>query len=192
MLDTPWNPLSLAELSALLSGADFPWWLAGSLAIEAFVGRPLREHGDIDVLVFRRDQQAMRRLLRGWDCRMAGEGRFQPWNEGEDVPPGVHDLWCRRTAGEHWNLQVMLDEAEGATWRSRRDRRITRSIVDLGKDHVLAPEILLYYKAKNPSPKDEVDFRAAVPLLSPAQRTWLQEALGTAYGPHPWLASMTR
>ena len=44
--------------------ADVPWWcVAGGHAVELAVGRPLRPHSDIDVLLLRRDQLAAQHAL---------------------------------------------------------------------------------------------------------------------------------
>src|SRR5208282_5828755 len=56
----------------------------------------------------------------------------------------------------------------------------------------LAPEIVLLFKAKSTHPKDEMDFRNALPLLSIEARGWLREALTTAHEKHPWIAPLTR
>jgi hypothetical protein len=48
------------------------------------------------------------------------------------------------------------------------------------------PEVQLYCKAKNPRPKDETDFAAALPSLALAQRIWLATAILETYGAHPW------
>ena len=50
----------------------------------------------------------------------------------------------------------------------------------------LVPEIQLYYKAKAPQPKDEIDFTAMWPVLTRPQRRWLLDAVNTTYGNHPW------
>jgi hypothetical protein len=39
-------------------------------------------------------------------------------------------------------------------------------------------------------PKDEADFCAALPVLTPFQREWLHQALTLAYGEHPWCARL--
>jgi hypothetical protein len=56
---------------------------------------------------------------------------------------------------------------------------------------LLAPEILLFYKAKAPRAKDEVDFTAMLPLLAAGQRRWLVHAISDTYGDHPWMARLT-
>ncbi|MEV8332824.1 nucleotidyltransferase domain-containing protein, partial [Streptomyces niveus] len=51
-----WEPAPLAEVVRLFSGLRCPWWIAGGHAIELAVGHAFRPHGDIDVLLLRRDQ----------------------------------------------------------------------------------------------------------------------------------------
>ena len=55
---------------------------------------------------------------------------------------------------------------------------------------VLAPEIVLLFKAKQPSAKDEADFGVLEPRLEPAARTWLAGALRTAYAGHRWIEQL--
>ena len=55
---------------------------------------------------------------------------------------------------------------------------------------VLAPEVQLLYKAKYHRPKDEHDFRRALPLFSAAQRAWLAQALREYHPADPWLAAL--
>ncbi|MFE7114692.1 nucleotidyltransferase domain-containing protein [Streptomyces sp. NPDC057654] len=210
--DTPWGrwePAPLPEVAALFSGlaADpmrsgrgAPWWIAGGYAIELAVGRAFRDHGDIDVLLLRRDQLAAQRALPGWEWWAADPpGTLRPWREGEMLPDHVHDIWCRPGPAEPWRIQVMLDESEdgggsqgdAVEWVSRRDsgvRRPVRTLGALSAESVpyLAPEVQLYYKAKDPRPKDERDFAAALPALSPAARRWLVAAMDRTYGRHPW------
>lgn len=66
----------------------------------------------------------------------------------------------------------------------------------------LAPEVQLFYKARQLRPKDEEDFTAVLPLLARDGRDWLARAISLAYGPqnrsrtevshrlHPWLARL--
>jgi hypothetical protein len=97
------------------------------------VGRPVRDHADIDVLMLRRDQLAVQQALPGWQWQAADPpGSLRPWPPGERLPAGVHDIWCRPGPGESWRIQVMLDESSGRDWVSRRDERIRRPITSIG------------------------------------------------------------
>src|SRR5689334_7571461 len=61
----PWAPLSPEEIASVFAAATFPWWIAGGYSIEHFVGRPLRPHDDIDLLVLAKDHAAATRHRDG-------------------------------------------------------------------------------------------------------------------------------
>ncbi|MEV5719659.1 amino acid transporter [Amycolatopsis mediterranei] len=191
-----WEPAPLPEVAELFSRAGVPWWIAGGHAIELAVGRGFRAHGDVDVLLLRRDQLAVQAALPSWEWWAAEPpGTLRPWARGEVLGAGVDDVWCRPSAAAPWRIQVMLDEARGDEWISRRNPAVRREIARLGERSpeglpYLAPEVQLFAKAHGTRPKDEQDFAAALPVLSAAQRRWLARALETTYGPHPWLGRL--
>lgn len=193
----PWEPATPTEVRGLLVGLSVPWWLAGGYAIELAVGRPLREHADIDVVMLRRDHLAVQGALDGWQWWAAdAPGVLRPWCTRECLPAGVHDIWCRSDADQPWRIQIMLDEFDGEDRMSRRNPRLRRPVATLGPSSrdgipLLAPEIVLFYKAKAPRAKDEVDFTAALPLLDADQRRWLGHAIADTYGAHPWTQRRT-
>ena len=195
--ERPWRPLTVPEVAALLRDVAFPWWVAGGYAIELAAGRPVRPHADIDVLLLRRDQLAAHALLAGWDCWVADPpGRLRVWPAGETLPLTAHDIWCRESPHGPWRLQLMLDDARGDRWVSRRDARVSLPIADIGArtpDGVpyLRPEIQLYNKARARRPRDEADLAVALPRLSADRRRWLRWAIMTVYGDdHPWLIEL--
>ncbi len=55
---------------------------------------------------------------------------------------------------------------------------------------ILAPEIVLLHKAHEGAEKDEADFRAALPHLSPSATAWLVRALEETTPEHPWAAQL--
>ncbi|MFG2716890.1 nucleotidyltransferase domain-containing protein [Streptomyces sp. NPDC048416] len=179
----------------MFAKGDFPWWIAGGYAIELAVGRELRPHGDLDVLVLRRDQVLVHELLANWEVYVAdppGQGELRPWRPGEFLQPPLHDIWCRRTSEAPWSLQLMLDEAEGTQWVSRRTSEIRLPIDQLGHTSAagipyLAPKVQLFYKAKATRDKDETDFEAVLPLLDAPARAWLADAIALIAPNHPWL-----
>ncbi|MFG2578751.1 nucleotidyltransferase domain-containing protein [Streptomyces malaysiensis] len=187
-----WDPSSVTEVAARFSGVEAPWWVAGGLAIELAVGRRIRSHGDVDVLLLRRDQLMVQQVLAGWQWWCADPpGSLRPWAPEEVLPAGVHDIWCRPGPDDPWRIQVMLDESHGQAWVSRRDSRVRRPLSTLGMisaDGIpfLVPEIQLYYKAESPRAKDEEDFDAVLPSLTDRQRRWLMDAVTKTYGSHPW------
>jgi hypothetical protein len=177
---------------SIFSAAGVPWWIAGGYAIELAAGHPVREHEDIDVLLLRPDQLAVQDLLSSWQWHAADPpGVLRPWQRGELLPAQVHDIWCRPGAAEPWQIQVMLDEADGGDWVSRGGVQLRRpasqiGAVSAGGVPYLRPEIQLFYKAHGLRPKDELDFSAVIGTLDDDQRRWLSGAIGLAYGEHPW------
>jgi hypothetical protein len=191
----PWEPLTPPEVVERFAGIAEPWWIAGGYAIELFVGRPIRSHGDIDVLLLRRDQALIHDVLPGWDIHAADPpGSLRPWPAGERLPEHVHDIWCRERSDGPWRMQFMLDRSAGDAWICRRDERIRRPIDSLRRDgtQALAPEIQLLYKARGLRLKDEVDFAAALPLLDADQRRWLDDGLALTSPDHPWRAALAK
>ncbi|WP_425837254.1 nucleotidyltransferase domain-containing protein [Streptomyces fractus] len=189
----PWDPAPVSEVAARFDGTGAPWWVAGGMAIELAAGRVLREHGDIDVMLLRRDQRIAHQVLDGWELWAADPpGTLRPWEPGERLAAGVHDIWCRPAGATRWRIQLMLEETEGDVWVSRRDPRLRRPLDALGfttadGTPVVSPEVQLHYKAKGLRPKDQVDFDAALPILAQEQRSWLADALAATYGRgHPW------
>lgn len=188
-----WDPASPSEVVARFSGLESCWWVAGGFAIELAVGRRIRSHGDVDVLLLRRDQLVAQQALPGWQWWAADPpGSLRPWASDEVLSLEVHDIWCRPGPDDPWRIQIMIDESRGQEWVSRRDPRVHRPISTLGMTSAdgvpfLAPDVQLYYKAKTPRQKDEEDFDAALPVLTDQQRRWLVDAISKTYGPHPWI-----
>ena len=101
----------------------------------------------------------------------------QPWEPGGD------------------ELQFFLNDVDDGVWVCRRDPSVRRPV---GEVHlraasglpIVAPEIQLLYKAKHHLDKDEHDFRAVVPRLSPERRAWLRRALEVVHPGDPWLEGL--
>ena len=192
--EQPWNPLRVDEVSLLFIRGEFPWWIAGGIALELAVGGVIRKHSDIDVLILRRDHLAVREALRDWDCWVADPpGNLRIWPDGEELGNAVHDIWCRKSPKDDWRVQLMLDEADEDEWVSRRNDRIRAPIDDITRTtsdgvRYIAPHILLFYKAKSPQEKDEVDFDAVINSGISIDKNWLRYAIACCYGEsHPWL-----
>lgn len=190
----PFEPVR--KVASVLEGFRRPWWVAGGWAIDLLVERETRAHEDVEVAILRGDQGALRDHLRGWRFeRVAlGSPTRVPWADGERIDPPDHEVHARSPDGT-FELEILLNEGEGPTWRFRRDPRITRPLALAGMrtaDGVpfLAPEIVLLYKAKDSRTQDVHDFRVARGLLDVDRRAWLRDALGKVHPGHPWLREL--
>jgi aminoglycoside-2''-adenylyltransferase len=178
-----WEPFSLGETVSLMDGFPGPWWIAAGWAIELHVGSKVREHGDVDILVLREDQAAIRAQLSGWDVRIAHDGRLEPWPDGMQIELPRSGLWARADPNGPWQLQFLLAERDGDEWWYRRDPRIRLPLEQIGLRSrssaipYLRPELVLLFKSKHHREEDEADFEAVLPRLDDLARrrlaSWL-------------------
>jgi hypothetical protein len=180
----------------LLRDFTRPWAIAGGWAIDLFLGRETRSHADVDVVIFRDDQLALRKHLRGWTWRKVVEGELVEWRDGEWLQPGVFELHAeRRDASGSAHLEFLLNEREGERWIYRREARVSCPVEEaiLASSEgipILSPAIVLLYKAKATRETDERDFAAMRDALGPERRTWLRAALATAHPGHRWIEQL--
>jgi hypothetical protein len=188
-----WAPLTPAELAAEMRGFDRPWWIVGGWAIEAATGLR-REHEDIDMSILACDVPALVAFMRGrWHVWNNVGGVLQPLGERRpDVDEPGSQLWLRASASDPWVLDIPLTPDADGRWTNKVLTGHTAPVADVtwvAEDGLryLLPEIVLVYKARLRRPKDEPDFAAALPILTPSRRAWMRTALTAAVPGHPWL-----
>jgi hypothetical protein len=189
-----------------------PWWISGGWAIDLHLGRVSRSHHDVDVLVLRRDQEALHSALGGFELKKIvphpegaprqatsqviwREGTIVPWDPGERLELPIHQVNAYPTGSSEMAFQIMFGETDGAEWWYRRDARVRRRLDAIGykgqqETPYLAPEIMLLFKAKTIRAYDQSDFDAVLPMLTGEARRWLHGALTIAHPNHPWIARL--
>jgi hypothetical protein len=191
-----WHPLAPNEVAEVMKGAAFPWWVSGGWAIDLCIGRQTRPHRDIDIGVFRSDQETIRRFFADWVVAIASNRRLRPWPPGVWLASPDNDLWIRDRSDGPWRIQITLNEGGGDTWISRRDPKIRVPYDDAirVKNGIpfLAPHLQLLFKASAPSLKDDADFAVAVGYLTPTERSWLANHIGNLDPGHAWLSPLRR
>jgi hypothetical protein len=164
-----------------------------------------RPHEDLEIGIFRGDQAALRSCFAGWELlKCERPGWLDPWDEEDWLELPVHQVFARPPGSEPlqqpWEpggdeLQFFLNDVEEGVWVCRRDPSVRRPAAEVftrsasGLPMVTA-EIQLLYKAKHHLEKDEHDFQAALPRLSPEQREWLRGSLEVVHPGDPWLAPL--
>ena len=168
------------------------WGVVGGWAIDLFVGRATRYHGDIEIAIpaDRSPRSPGRyRDSSGMSWVMDGSGPTRLLSVGS----ARHGSVSPRSG--LFLLDVFRESHDGATWTFRRDPAIMLPYADAyarTSDGVpyLVPELALLFKARHVRPQDQHDFDAVLPLLDehpPARlRCWLER---TEPG-HPWLADL--
>ena len=78
-------PEPVARIAELMSTYSPPWALCGGWAVDAWLGRLTRHHGDVDIAVFVNDRRALFELLAGWQLIAHEETKE---NEGADLWDG--------------------------------------------------------------------------------------------------------
>lgn len=188
----------LHALAAEMDGCTCDWAVGSGWAIDLFLGRVTRVHHDIDLIVDRRDQFALRVHLaaRGYNFVTPLNGRLEPWPPHMRIELPRHQVHAHR---ENDFIDILLTDFDGGFWRYRRDPIVARAVerafrqTDNGLRY-LAPELVLLFKSKNTGthdrPKDQQDFDAVVAQLDDEARAWLRWALVATEPSHAWLQSL--
>jgi hypothetical protein len=205
-------PEAVARVAALMAGFPATWSLCGGWAVDAWLGRETREHGDVDVSVFADDQRALFEHLDGWQLLAHGPA-WEPgkgdawWDGGQRLPVATH-IHARppehagpmpeggiANAEDGFNMEFYIDALDDGEWVLSSDPRVGLPLRQAVQESVwrvpvAAPEALLFFKAcgKRIRLRDHLDFEALLPHLGEEQRTWLREAI--ALVGHPWLREL--
>jgi hypothetical protein len=152
-LPASWKPCPIHQLQTHLG--DFTdWILCGGHSIDLFVGRHTRDHGDIDIGVFRSRLTGCLDAIGQGRVFLCSAGAHIQWPGGE-VDPAIHDIWISDPSHEYWIFQIMVYDDHDDTVSYRRDQRITwkksSHSIQLGDIRILNPAITLLYKTNRPS-----------------------------------------
>jgi Aminoglycoside-2''-adenylyltransferase len=204
-------PEPVAALAAVMAGYHAPWALCGGWAVDAWLGRETREHGDVDLSVFMQDQAALFEHLRGWQM-LAHDPTWKPakgddWWDGRPIlgyPSHIHARPPERsgavpadgiaTTEDGFWLDIQLDARSGDDWVISFDPSISLPLGDAVATSpwglpTTVPEALLAFKARDLRRRDRLDFDALLPLLDERQREWLRDVV--ARMGHPWMSQLS-
>lgn len=178
------------KVASLMAKFNNTWFIAGGWAIDLFMGKETREHKDIEIAIFRKDQLNLKAYLKAWDFKKVINSEFHHWGD-EFLELPIHEIHATNKLNGD-KLEVLLNEAEDNDWQFRRDLRISLphhavwSYSELGIPY-LNPEIVLLYKAKNTREKDHQDFITVKDHLDNNKKQWLKSALELHVPEHRWI-----
>jgi hypothetical protein len=186
------------------------WSLCGGWAIDAWLGRVSRDHGDVDLSVFDADHRDLFDHLAGWQLiahTSVGDDVSSALWDGRKLPVPSHihgrspadagplpdDGICEPARG--WWLDIQIDAAAGDACVLKHEPRIELPMADAIRMTpwgvpASSPEALLFFKATLPRRRDWRDFVAFLPLLEARQITWLRDAIALAHPGHPWIDAL--
>lgn len=191
-----WNPLSVTEICEILKNSEFPFWISGGYAIDLFLGKQTRQHDDLDISINRVHQLYFQKQLSKWELKASnppGSGKLVDWTSEEYLDSPVYNIWAREKMTTSWNFEIMLCDFENDEWVYRRNRNIRGPIHEFDWQtkegiKVIAPEIQLLYKSRNPREKDFFDFQNCMKIFSVEKKLKLKMLLEADSGlNHPWL-----
>lgn len=176
------------NVTSVMTDFNKPWFIAGGWAIDLFMGRETRQHQDIEIALFRKDQFSLKEYLKEWDFKKVIKGEFYSWdNEFLELP--IHEIHACLNGNR---LEVLLNESTEEDWKFRRDMRISYpfqkvwSYSDTGIPYLNA-EIVLLYKVKNTRKKDHQDFMLIKDHLEENKKKWLRNAIQLHEPKHKWI-----
>ena len=203
------TPVSLAARH--LEGYRGEWYICGGWAVDLLLATETRPHLDVDVAVFHHEQRHLHEHLRGWhtlghDDAVADDCPDQ-WDGRELSVPGHVHANTPSMAGTELDIQINV--RAGSEWILCDNPRVTLAHTEStagprpwGVPLVSAP-VVLYFKAAargwrqdpaappgTPREHDQADFEALRPILTPAQQSWLRQAIEAHDPDHPWLGEL--
>jgi hypothetical protein len=176
-----WKPLAISDLQSHL-GRFTEWTLCGGYSIDLLLGRETRQHGDIDIGVFRSQLVTCLDAIGRDRVFLCQPGNRRVAWDGGSIDPAVHDLWISDRAGGYWCMQIMVFDDEGEEVFYRRDRRLhwqkSNHSITVGSLRILNPMITLLYKA-NKATMEEKEIADICSLIASGPKEALQR---TAFG----------
>ena len=169
----------LDELNAFMAECGFPWAVCGGFALDLFLDKSFRTHGDMDLCVFENHREAIKTyaLGKGWQVyEFRGQGKVRPLEDGMISDPG-RNLMCVKdgcdivkfypceeagmlyhqffhTGMKEFHYLEFLYNNVCANYlvldqRNELRRELSKSILYHNGIPYLAPEIVLLYKASD-------------------------------------------
>ncbi|MFE4525767.1 MAG: nucleotidyltransferase domain-containing protein [Bacillota bacterium] len=191
-----WKPLSVSEIQDIFNKIPIQWWIAGGWALDLYLERTTREHGDIDTLILRSEHLILQKYLYGdWEMYKAFKGQLIPWRLKEKLDSQFDNIWVKKKGETTWAFQIMILDSEEEHWIYKRNGKIRMLLKDIGLESssgvpYLRPEIQLLYKGGSSviREKDVIDLKNVLPKLSDTNRDWLKDSLNIQYqNGHQWI-----
>lgn len=156
------------------------------MALDLWQGSVSRPHSDIEISCFLADLPALLPLLGRFEIAIARNKQLTTYEPGAGLPAPPFSLWLRRHGETLWDFEIVAEAQLDGQWVYRRDPSVRRALASVfirtaAGCSIIAPEIQLLYKCKQPRDKDLLDLARYVPRLDAAARLWLRSAVAAAH-----------
>jgi len=185
-MSSRWRQTPPEELAGWLADAAVPWGIAGGWALDLWRGEISRTHSDIDISCFLSDLPALLPRLDSFEIVVARNKQLTPHAPGAALPPPPFSLWLRRHGETLWDFEIVAEAQRDGQWAYRREPSVRYPLTSVFTRTasgwpIIAPEIQLLYKCKQPRDKDLLDLQRYVPTLDEPSRLWLRSAVAAAH-----------
>jgi len=189
-LDMAWNSLPPQAVAELLADAPVRWWLSGGVALDRWLGEPIRERRNTDVSVVHADLPALVASLPDcYDAWAVRDEELVPFAE-VSVDDEVQPVLVRDVEAGAWVLRINVEDGAPRAWVYKRDPRLQlpweRAVLDVDGIPTGAPEVQLVWKALRPRPEDDVDKDAVLPRLSEEATAWYERCILSIHPHSSW------
>ncbi|NVO26941.1 amino acid transporter [Donghicola sp. C2-DW-16] len=193
--DDCWNAWTPEMLAVRLSGLDATWYVAGGWALDLWLGQKTRDHEDLEFVVRPAEAPLAAAHLDDLTFYTARQGALTEARLDQPIPEDVWQMWGADLAAGCWRVDMMIERGTPTTWAYKRAPEVTvpRSLavrVGAGGIPILAPHLVLLFKARHCRPKDDADFQRFVPILDAKDRADLRDLLVRLHPDHKWIAAL--
>lgn len=180
----------------LMSSFDKEWFVCGGWAVDLFLGRETRMHKDIEIGIFRDKQQYIQKYFSEWTMSKVipdSNHKLEAWNKDEELSLPIHEIHMKK---DKEYLEILLNERNETNWVFRRNPTITYPLSEtitrskIENIPILAPELVLLYKAKNNTDVDDIDFINIYSEMDKERMKWFKYAMTECYPNHYWLSKI--
>ena len=168
------------KVKTIMDKYGYPWFIEGGWAIDLFLNRETREHKDIEIGIYRKNQMQLYRYFgkqRKYyidNTSHIGKQERREWNK-EYLRLPIYEVYVEYEGIE---IEVVLNEKdeENLIYRLNEKTKINEEKAILYSNNdipYLSPEIVLLYKSKYMRDKDIADISNASKLMDGSQKKWL-------------------
>ena len=172
------------KVKTIMDKYGYPWFITGGWAIDLFLNKETREHKDIEIGIYRKNQMQLYRHFGKQkkyyidNTSHIGKKEKREWNK-EYLRLPIYEVYVEYDGIE---IKVVLNEKDEDNWIYRLNEKIKlneeKAILNNEEEiPYLCPEIVLLHKSKDMRDKDIADISNANEKMDESQKKWLMDSI---------------